>query len=523
MSDLLSKPAARALLTAVLLWASHFPLNFAPLAWVALVPLLTLVPSAARPRTLYLSAWLGGLAFFLAALQWVRVAHPMMYFAWIFLALYCSAYFPLALWLLRRLRLPLVLGVPLVWLPLDWFRAWFGGGFAWYYLGHTQHAMPLVLQVADLGGAYAVTLLVAVVNGAVADWLVGGWSRRTRIVASIAVVALVIAALGYGMARHELPTRPGPRVALVQGNVPQLVKNEGGAALQEHFAELADEAARSNPPPDLVVWPETSYPHSWVDLGPGARREYLTDEGRQVIATREAKLRADLARWGRPHLLGLSTFLLQTHGREDRRNSALLVAPPMRVLGRYDKIHCVPFGEYVPFKQHLPWLQMFTPYDEGYDLTPGTELTRFELPTPAGPVRFGCLICYEDSDPTLARQYAANDRVDFLVNQSNDGWFNGSSEHEEHLAVCRFRAVECRLPVVRAVNMGISAVIAPNGDVTALPGPTWATSKKVAGIVSAVVPLSDTGPTLYARWGDWLPALATVGLLAGLIAVFARK
>src|SRR5207249_2148518 len=135
----------------------------------------------------------------------------------------------------------------------------------------------------------------------------------------------------------------------------------------------------------------------------------------------------------------------------------------------------------------------------------------------------------EDSDPYLARQYVASEPVDFLVNISNDGWFDGTEEHEEHLAICRFRAVETRRSVVRAVNMGISGVIDPDGRVVALPKkldevghPTvpcesWSASKKVEGVVSAVVPL-DTRDSPYARLGDWVPAACWAVLLAGIVA-----
>jgi apolipoprotein N-acyltransferase len=128
-------------------------------------------------------------------------------------------------------------------------------------------------------------------------------------------------------------------------------------------------------------------------------------------------------------------------------------------------------------------------------------------------------ICYESSDPTLAREYvnpAAGRKADFLVNISNDGWFDGTAEHEEHLAICRFRAVECRRAVARAVNMGISAVIDANGRVVALPAERWADSKKVEAVVTADVPI-DTRPSLYAAWGDWLPAACAVALGLGLI------
>src|SRR6185312_5673022 len=188
--------------------------------------------------------------------------------------------------------------------------------------------------------------------------------------------------------------------------------------------------------------------------------------------------------------------------------SALLIDAHGMKFGRYDKMHLVPFGEYVPFKETLPWMQTFTPYENDYSCRPGRRWMRFPLALgsadSASRLTFGCLICYEDSDPYLARHYVATDPVDFLVNISNDGWFDGTEEHEEHLAICRFRAIETRRSVVRAVNIGISGIIDPDGRVVALPGPTWAESKKVAAVVRGPVPLG-TGTTLYARFGDWLP------------------
>src|SRR5262249_51089874 len=140
--------------------------------------------------------------------------------------------------------------------------------------------------------------------------------------------------------------------------------------------------------------------------------------------------------------------------------------------GRYDKVFRVPFGEYVPFREVLPWMEKLSPYDFEYSIRAGEHLTRFPLATGSGKTHhFGVLICFDDSDPSVARGYARDDRdgpaVEFLVNLSNDGWFRGTSEHEEHLALCRFRAVECRRSVVRSVNMGISAVIDSNGRVLA--------------------------------------------------------
>jgi apolipoprotein N-acyltransferase len=161
-------------------------------------------------------------------------------------------------------------------------------------------------------------------------------------------------------------------------------------------------------------------------------------------------------------------------------------------------------------------MSVFAPYDFDYSIHSGECLARF----PLGSYRFGVVICYEDTDPYLARQYARSDAagpvVDFLLNISNDGWFDGTSEHEQHLAISRFRAVECRRAVARAVNMGISAVIDGNGRVIALPGPSWDRSKKIAAVLAATIPI-DQRASVYARWGDWLPWSCWVTIAVGVV------
>src|SRR5262245_28435409 len=160
-------------LTSALLWLSYFPVGQGWLAWVALVPWLMLVRAGLPNRLRYLLAWISGLAFFVPALSWMRVAHDTMFYSWLGLALYCSWYFPLALWLFRRLDrrtgLPLTLTVPVVWTALEFVRGSFAGGFAWYLLGQSQHGFLPLIQVADLAGVEVVTFLVAAVNGLLAE------------------------------------------------------------------------------------------------------------------------------------------------------------------------------------------------------------------------------------------------------------------------------------------------------------------------------------------------------------------
>jgi apolipoprotein N-acyltransferase len=578
-------PLLACCLSAALLWACYFPLAWGwLLGWVALVPLLTLVRSEARPRTLYLSAYLGGVLFFAAALSWMGVADPRMYILCAMLSCYSACYFPVGLalmrWLVRRWSLPLVVAAPTVWIALEYLRSWVLTGFGWYFLGHTQQAFLTMIQVADLGGVFAVSFLVACVNALVCDVLYQvpalraalrlteptPWERysslellnrgpfvelafrRNLILEALAVMLLIGSAYVYGQWRlSQSHFEAGPTVALLQGNLDQRLRNlaaQGGDARQitaKHFAELCNQAV-TFPTPDLIVWPETSYPQDWIAVA----NDLPIPQVPTVWRDAEVEVRDHFKLVARTcptfHLLGLTTNYLDAGARHRRYNSALLLGPTGRVEERFDKMHRLPFGEYVPLRDWLPFMERFAPYDFDYSISQGEKFTRFAL----GPYRFGVLICYEDSDPYLARHYAISEPdgapVDFLVNISNDGWFDGSSEHDEHLAVSRFRAIECRRALARSVNMGISAVIDGNGRVLQpqlvktdteeppvwsigadptqsaadLPTAAWAGFKKTALVLKAVIPL-DRRSSVYARYGDVLPIACWAGLGAAVI------
>lgn len=311
-SPILSLPCLLpALVTGGLLWLCYFPVACGWLGWVALVPLLCLVRSRDSAWLVYLSAWVSGLVFFVPVLQWMRVAHEMMFFAWLALAIYCALFIPLGIWLVRRLergtRLPLIVTLPVVWTALDFFRAHFLTGFGWYFLGHTQHDFLPVIQISDLGGVYAVTFLLAAVNALIFELLyTQRWFRTlfhltepttprglVAMVFQCCIVALGLAgSLGYGYSRlQHTEFATGPLVALVQGNVPQRVRNDafssgdskGQAAktMAEDCVRLSDEIARERP--DLIVWPETSIPGTMRRILPDEHVEDLPPEWRKEI------------------------------------------------------------------------------------------------------------------------------------------------------------------------------------------------------------------------------------------------
>jgi apolipoprotein N-acyltransferase len=532
------------LATGLLLWLCYYPLDWGWLGWVALVPFLTLVRVQAGEWRVGLAAWLGGVAFFLPSLQWMRVADYRMYATWVALALYCALYFPLAIYFLRRLnrgtRLPLVLSAPVVWTALEFLRTYLLTGFPWYYLGHSQHHFLPFIQIADIGGAYLISFLVAMVNGLIFEWLVwrarfgagflNGRPEKTLSLKALAaytglVLVLLALALAYGGWRlGESEFGKGPRVALIQGNLDQHIRNDASESelneafrtVVKHFRDLSDQAVHQPDLPDLIVWPETSYPKEWVEVAADLPADRIPEIWKEGLADSRDLMEKAAKRWRTNLLLGVSCEFLNKQGEPERYNSAIYLRPDRTLGGRYDKIHRVPFGEYVPLRAELPFMNAFAPYDFDYSIKPGRQMTRFRLHG----FHFGVLICYEDTDPDLARKYLQvspeQPVADFLINISNDGWFNGTSEHEEHLSICRFRAVECRRAVARAVNMGISAVIDGNGRIVALPAASWAKSKKIPAVVTAEIPI-DTRSSLYVRFGDWLVWLCWCVLLGGLV------
>jgi apolipoprotein N-acyltransferase len=532
-----------ALLSSLILNLAYFPTAQGWLAWFALVPGLVLVRTELRPRTRYLIAWFAAWAFFLPALRWMRVAHETMVFSWIGLSLFCSWFAPVALLLVRQLdrrSWPLTLSVPVVWTALEFVRSHIFGGFPWYLLGYSQHDFLPLIQVADLAGVLGVTFLVAAVNGLLAEWL---FSRRsvqssfTLDVRSanlrpqfIAVAGVLVAALVYGGWRlSQNQFAEGPIVAILQTDLEQDIRNTrpddaGGSSrsvqdIRLQTLELTKQARQLPRKADLIIWPETTFEFDYKEPRSPPPNDEDYRKWAEDIPDRQNYVREVAAVSQTMVLLGLNAQEYVAPKKIHRYNSALLIDQSGKTLARYDKTHLVPFGEYVPLYEILPSLGVLAPYanDELTMLTPGERFPRIAFAGPAKTYTLGCLICYESAYSQIAREYIRSpEPVDFLVNQSNDGWFRCTQEHEEHLAVSRFRAIECRRALVRAVNMGISAVIDGNGRIVALPGPTWAESKGVMRIVSAAVPL-DQRTSVYARTGDWLPWLCWLGITVSVV------
>jgi apolipoprotein N-acyltransferase len=208
-----------------------------------------------------------------------------------------------------------------------------------------------------------------------------------------------------------------------------------------------------------------------------------------------------------------------TQGRYVKYNSAVLTAPKKGEVGVYDKLHLVPFGEYLPLQESLPILRLLMPYgpDQVFGLDHADMIKTIHYEN----LNFGALICFEDTVPWIARAMAnvADPPIDFFVNQSNDGWFRGSVEADYHLASAVFRCVETRKPMVRSTNIGVTCVVDSCGRVSGV-HPRF---EDGASIVDVSL---DGRKSLYCAWGDWLPILSgliTLGFIGSTtVAVFRR-
>jgi apolipoprotein N-acyltransferase len=448
------------------LLACSFPLpDYHLLAWIGLIPLIMVMPK--RP---FKSGFVAGVVFFAVTLYWLNIVMTtyghlpalLSFLLYLLLAAYLALYWAIASWAACRLRefrgYSLALTLPVFWVALEFLREFLLTGFPWATLGYSQHDWLSMVQSADLFGVY-------------------GLSSQGRPGKALAVaIVLLLSNYAYGTwcLLQDLDTRAESlAVVVVQGNIPQDLKwrPESQIGTVQTYRDLSLRATQDGAK-DLIVWPEAAMPYYFQDGGP------LTDSVTGLAAEVKASL-----------LFGSPAYRRDS-GNLRYLNSAFLLSPTAKVQGRSDKIHLVPFGEYVPLGKFLPFVNKLV---SGIgDYSPG-EIN----PLPIEAHNLGVLICYEVIFPELAREYVRQGS-DLLVNITNDAWFGKSSAPWQHLAMARFRAIENRVWVARAANTGISAFIAPSGRVI-----------KHTGLFETAFLSSEVGlgaqPKLYSHMGDLIP------------------
>lgn len=502
-----------AIVSAFLLWMSFFPVNLPWLGFIAFVPWLVSLPSQTTRQRL-LTSGLFGMVFFGIALNWMRVADIRMIATWMMLGTWSAIFYVILGWILgliydRHPASGMTLCFPMVLVLSEWMRAHALEGFPWYFLGHTQHDTLALLQLAELGGAFLVSFVVALINGLISDFCIA-YNHRLDTpkinplfigIKTAFVVLVFVSSWIYGNSRIlQTEFIDGTQVAVLQADHPQGLRNSASTEqVKADYNQMQRALFGTGKRPLMIIWPETSYP-ALVDITG-------LDEKKWVADPAGAK--------GPSQLLGASTIIEPKGLPSKQFNSAVLFDPKGFPIDHYDKMHRVPFGEYVPLKEWIPFMNVLAPYDHDYSIARGEKLTRFPLPYSPTPLTFGAAICYESGDAHNFRDLAGadvNPPVDFFVNQSNDGWFHGTEEHEHHLLLLRFRAVETRRPVIRAVNMGISAWIDPYGRVLR----ARETDPPKSNLVGETIPVMEiTKEALPTE--DWWQYKKTAFVLVGLI------
>ncbi|MCX8045181.1 MAG: apolipoprotein N-acyltransferase [Desulfobacterota bacterium] len=488
LASIRRKPLAivAALFTGVLMAAASPGINFHLLAWICLVPLLMVVNK--QPcRSGLLLGWLAGFIFHLGLIYWVVVsmtvygglpwygAVPVLLLFSAFLGLFTAVPISLCCAVRSRAGWPCTAVLPLFWTAFEYIKSWFLTGFPWDNLAHTQFQNLLVIQIADLTGVWGVSFLIVTINCAIAGMVERVIRDDIRILPDMAIGLMLLGGtLGYGWVRLAEPDaneqkRP-LRVSMIQPNIPQDLKWDPMylEATLKKFSSLT--AASRSAAPELIVWPESATPFFY--------------EAEPIYRS----MLEDIVKNGSAYLLFGSPAYEQTSAGQRFFNSAYLISPHGEIIARYDKIHLVPYGEYVPLKRFFPFIEKMVPGIS--DFSPGTAIKLLGMPG----CRLGTVICYEIIFPDLVRRFAAAG-AHAIVNITNDAWFGATSAPVQHVAIAVFRAVENRRWIARCANTGITAFISPQGRVVSQTD--IFTERVVSGVIYC-----HTGLTIYTRYGD---------------------
>ncbi len=495
--------------------ALAFPSHNLPiLAWFAVAGLM--FASLGEPlRRAWLYGFLHGAVFYTATLPWIyavmRVhgdvevapAGGILALVVATASLFATAFALGVAWVSRRGVERACLAAPFLWVALEFARTHLPAiGFPWNLLGYAAAQNLALAQLATLTGIYGLSLLVAGYNA----WLVWAFlassdrRRRTFIWAIASGLLLLVALLGGRLVPQQTPRYVA---RLVQTNFPQ-APSYPSDWLDQHASELDEleqlSIVAGGHRPSLVVWPEVPAPFSLQDPKFAARAV-------EIARGSQADFLVGVVEW-RP---GVAGALLPY-------NSAALLDPAGERVFLYDKIHLVPFGEYVPLRRWLTFASKLTA--EVGDFQSGSEYRVGELTglgpagTPVRDRRFSVFICYEVVFPDEVRRFVANG-AQLLINLSNDGWFGHSAAPAQHLSMARVRAIENRRWLLRDTNNGYTVAVDPYGRYAARFAPD------LRGALDAPFDFrSDL--TWYARWGDWLAWLCVVAALASL-ALAARR
>jgi apolipoprotein N-acyltransferase len=516
-----------AAVTSGLLYAACFsPFDQSWLCWIALTPLIAAAwfgrSTSTRPwlRNLLLG-YVAGVVFFTTTFYWLGSLGELFGSVWLrglpfLLSIYLGMHIAAWTWFAGLVRpknfassasnLIAAALIAAAWVTHEWVRGWLFGGFGWNGLGIALHRNWPLIQIAEFTGVGGISFLIAFANVIALTTPLRLFhearSHRMRPHWDINLTFLAIVALfvfGWRSVQNTRPTKP-LRVAAVQANIAQTEKmdRQSIAKIFDTYRRLSSIALRANPPPDLLVWPESATP------GPAFGDEQSYDFVMEFATSSHADL-----------LLGTDEIAT------DRAfNAAVLVSDGGKQAQIYHKIHLVPFGEYVPLRHSFPLFAVVASRWVPGDFNFGEDYTVFRLTNDRAAV--APLICFEDTIGELTRQFV-NRGADLLVNVTNDGWFLHTAGSRQHLANSIFRCIETRRPMVRAANTGVTCFVNEFGRVTQILRDDTGNSF-TEGVLTGDVSLpQDRQLTFYTRYGELFTQICAAVTAIAVLVVFVRR
>jgi apolipoprotein N-acyltransferase len=414
-----------------------------------LIPLLVLIEKVPTYKLLARLSFISGVTFFLVSLYWLYYTSLI---GLIIVVVYCSLYFVLFSFVLKYIlnkknpsSFSLIFLTASIWVVCEFIRAYLFTGFGWNQLGYSQFLNLRLIQIADFSGVYGVTFLIVLVNVFIKDIILSlkeliSYNKRavvSKALLSFVCLVMVLAVYAYGdiKSNNKLPQNT-IRISVIQGNIVQHQKWEPfyRDMILQKYIRLSGMASIDKPA--LIVWPETALPGYLEEYNLYKQvNDFIKDINIPVLI-------------GAPRLDSYD---------DSYYNSAVLFSQQGKIVNVYDKIHLVPFGEYIPLKNVFSFLYR---YYEIANFSKGEIYTIFDLDS----TDFGVLICFEDAFESLVRTFVSRG-ADFMINITNDAWFYDSAEPRQHLSASVFRAIENRISFVRAANTGISGFIDPYGRI----------------------------------------------------------
>lgn len=493
-----------------ILMALSFPnANLGFLAFFCLVPLFIVIYYLKSFKQVILFSYLTGLVFFNFTAYWLVFVSPWL----LLITLYVGIYFPIFGCIVKsffnsskKSAFLFVILIPSAWAALEYIRGNILTGLGWVLLGYSQYLNLPLIQIADIGGAYAVSFFIVAINALIFIFIRNRFFKKDEVFfniskAAIFVLCISLFTLLYGFFRlNEKSDEVKVKISVLQGNIPLEwywdPADKAKDLILDKYIDLTKAAAKESP--ELIVWPETSVP------------EFLEADPRIHDVIKNLSKEVDI-----PLLVGSPTITLGAYA--EKLYNSVILQKEGKEIERYNKLHLVPFGEYLPLERNLYFIRKIIPQPIG-EYTPGSRYTIFPL---KDDVCFGVVICFEDVFPGIVSKFVRTG-ADFMINSTNDEWFMESSAPYQHLQASVFRAVENRRSVVRAANTGVSSFIDPKGKIFAKVEDKNGKDIFVEGFKTAEISIIKR-KSIYTAIGDLFAVISLILSIGYIITLFRKR